>query len=148
MDRLSAAIAFASNLFSARMDKRGAEPMLFHSLHVLMEGRTESERIVGVLHDVCEDFGLSPDFLASEFDLNYGERHALELLTHDKNDPYVDYLNRIRDSGNEIALYVKIVDVNHNLSRIDGLPEKDRDRLEKKYKNAITILNGGEVGNV
>ena len=78
---------------------------------------------------------------------------ALKLLTHDDSVPYFDYVQRIKDSGNQAAIAVKLADLRHNsdISRlntdrrrvgdvfIEGIDEKTAKRLEK-YKTAIDIL--------
>ena len=42
---------------------------------------------------------------------------TLQVLTHDKSVPYMDYIRSIEASGNEAALQVKINDLRHNLHR-------------------------------
>ena len=42
---------------------------------------------------------------------------ALRLLTHTKDVPYEDYVQRIAKSGNEVAIHVKYNDLCHNLKR-------------------------------
>ena len=52
-------------------------------------GKNYDERLVGLLHDLVED----------------------------KETPYMDYIRNICESGNKVALAVKINDLNHNLKR-------------------------------
>lgn len=42
---------------------------------------------------------------------------ALKLLTHEKSTDYYNYIQRIIDSGNPIAIHVKQADLQHNLER-------------------------------
>lgn len=81
-----------------------------------MMGNTEAERIVGFLHDVVEDTKYSFEDLADE---GFSEEviSALRLLTHDKDTPYMTYLEQICLSGNMTAVNVKINDLKHNLAR-------------------------------
>ena len=50
---------------------------------------------------------------------------ALELLTHDKETDYFEYVYKIANSGNCTAIHIKINDLKHNL-----------DRGRKSYKRA------------
>lgn len=42
---------------------------------------------------------------------------TLCLLTHYESEPYLDYVRRIAESGNRIAIAVKLNDLHHNLER-------------------------------
>ncbi|MBQ3173954.1 MAG: hypothetical protein IJB56_06595, partial [Alistipes sp.] len=81
-----------------------------------MMGHTDTERIVGFLHDVVEDTPYTFEELAEE---GFTEEviATLRLLTHDKQTPYMEYIERICTSGNEVAVNVKINDLKHNLAR-------------------------------
>ena len=65
---------------------------------------------------------------------------ALELMTHDKNVPYMDYVAKIKE--NAIAKTVKLADLSHNsdLTRLDEINEAALNRVEK-YKAAIKLLS-------
>ena len=65
--------------------------------------------------------------------------NAIDVLTHRKNQPYIKYINNIKQ--NELAKKVKLADLKHNSdsTRITSLTEKDEARL-RKYKNAIDTL--------
>ena len=80
-----------------------------------------------------------------EIDIDFGEYIAetVELLTHTKSEPYFNYINRIAESGNQDAIRVKLVDLEHNsqLDRLKVVTEKDIARVEK-YKQATEILKG------
>ena len=109
------AIEFAAKAHAADYDLDG-NPTILHPLAVGMMGNTEAERIVGFLHDVVEDTKYSFDDLADE---GFSDEviSALRLLTHDKDTPYMTYLEQICQSGNMTAINVKINDLNHNLAR-------------------------------
>jgi hypothetical protein len=66
---------------------------------------------------------------------------ALELLTHDPEVPYMDYVAKIAE--NPIAKAVKIADLRHNsdLTRMDN-SEIDEWALRRneKYKRALNLL--------
>ena len=102
-----------------------------------------SAMVVSLLHDVAEDTNLTLDNLRKEIDLTAAEITALELLTHDKNISYFDYIQNIK--SNVLATKVKVADLKHNSdsSRIPAevISEKDFRRIEK-YKQALKILKG------
>ena len=64
---------------------------------------------------------------------------VLALLTHEDDVEYMEYIRRL--SVNRIAVKVKIADLDHNmdLSRLDKIEEKDRERYEK-YQFARAFL--------
>ena len=128
------------DLHSGQQDKSGV-PYIYHVIHVAEQMNTEDETIVALLHDTLEDTNLNPNTIKDI----YGEYilEAVELLTHKKNEPYFDYIMRIKD--NPLARKVKIADLQHNmdLKRIANPSDKDFKRVEK-YKKALEIL-GSEV---
>ena len=69
-----------------------------------------------MLHDLVEDKDWTfEDLLEDGFPEHIVD--TLRLLTHDKQTPYMDYVKNICESGNQVALAVKINDLNHNLKR-------------------------------
>ncbi|MBO7660782.1 MAG: hypothetical protein J6S65_04530, partial [Bacteroidaceae bacterium] len=91
-------------------------PVILHPLTVGMMGRNREEMIAGFLHDVVEDTELTfEDLTARGVDEVIVE--ALRLLTHEKGMDYYEYVQRIIDSGNEVAIHVKQADLTHNLKR-------------------------------
>lgn len=109
------AIELASKAHAADYDLDG-NPTILHPLAVGMMGRNDLERVVGFLHDVVEDTRY--DFSDLE-ELGFSELviDTLRLLTHDKQTPYMEYIKRICESGNEVAVNVKINDLKHNMAR-------------------------------
>ena len=91
-------------------------PVILHPLTVALKGNNESEIVAGLLHDVVEDTDWTFDDL-----LKAGIKpevvDALRLLTHSKDEPYLDYVQRIVDSHNPTAINVKCNDLEHNLDR-------------------------------
>ena len=92
------------------------KPVIMHPMAVGLAGRNREEIIAGLLHDVVEDTGFTfEDLLVRGVDEPIVE--ALRLLTHTKDMPYEDYVKRIAQSGNDIAIHVKYNDLCHNLKR-------------------------------
>jgi (p)ppGpp synthase/HD superfamily hydrolase len=100
----------------------------------------EIYKIVAILHDYFEDVPgasfeevetillayLSPAVVKTIID-------ALKLLTKRKGESYWHYLNRIK--GNEIARFVKLRDLEHNMSDLDEGSLLDKYRLAYYYLN-------------
>jgi (p)ppGpp synthase/HD superfamily hydrolase len=95
---------------------------------------------VALLHDVVEDTPVTLEELAVDFPKEVID--AVALITHDKNIPYLDYVNKIKD--NPIARAVKLADLHHNCdsSRLEtnGYDEDTIRRYETKYRKALEIL--------
>lgn len=110
-----------------QVDKSGM-PYVYHPFHLAEQMETEDAVIVALLHDVVEDTDYTIDDIK---ELGFSKRviEALELMTHDKSVPYMDYVAKIKD--NPIAKAVKIADLKHNsdLSRLDVVDDKARKEL-------------------
>lgn len=119
------------------------KPYVLHPLKVGLSGDNRDEMVAGFLHDVPEDTGYSVgDLLEMEIGSEVGE--ALKLLTHDKRTRYDEYLNRLMESGNELALKVKKRDLQDNLSRNDRkTPVKMR--IYEKHEAALEKLNNLKI---
>ena len=119
-------------------DKSGL-PYVFHPFHVAEQMTDEKTTIVALLHDVIED---TPYTLRDLREMGFEEDvlAALDLMTHDKNVPYMEYVAKIKE--NPIARTVKLADLRHNsdLTRLDKIDEEALKRVEK-YKKAIRFLS-------
>ena len=113
-------------------------PYVFHPFTVAESMTDEYSTTVALLHDVVEDTDLKIEDLRK---MNYPNEviDALELLTHDENTQYKDYIKKL--ARNDIARKVKISDLKHNmdLTRLNNVTEEDLKRLEK-YKESLAYL--------
>ena len=100
------------------------KPAILHPVAVGLMGSNDVEIKAGFLHDVVEDSDLTIDDLRSK-GVDEEVLAALELLTHDKETDYFEYVYSIAHSGNYTAIHTKINDLKHNL-----------DRGRKSYKRA------------
>lgn len=116
MITIEQAIVLATTAMQGLKDLEGNAAIL-HPLRVMLSGKSDDEKIVGVLHDVPEDTNVGFSQL-KESGCTDAQIEALHLLTHSKDDvPYFEYVNRIISSGNELAIAVKIHDLEDNLIR-------------------------------
>lgn len=146
MSTLTRAIEIATEAHKEQFDKAGNE-YICHPLRVMEMGKTEEEKIVGVLHDVVEDTdwtfekleaeGFAPEIIA-----------ALKCVTKlSENENYDAFIERVRK--NPLATAVKINDLidNMDIRRLPYLSDKDIKRL-KKYLKAYKKLIGEPLYSV
>lgn len=146
MSTLERAIEIATEAHKGQLDKSGKD-YIEHPLRVMEMGKTEDEKIVGVLHDVIEDTdwtfekleaeGFSPEVIA-----------ALRCVTKiTENENYDDFIDRVKK--NPLAVAVKINDLTDNMDirRLPYLSDKDVKRL-KKYLKAYKRLTGEPVYSI
>ena len=135
---LERAIEIAVEAHKGQVDK-GGSPYILHPLRVMMSVHGESEKIVGVLHDVVEDSDWTfEDLLADGFSAEVIE--ALKSVTKNSdNEDYDSFIQRAMQ--NPIGRKVKIADIRDNLdvTRISNITDKDVKRINK-YKKALKIL--------
>ena len=146
MSTLQRAIEIATEAHKGQFDKAGNE-YIGHPLRVMEMGKTEEEKIVGVLHDVIEDTDWTFEALEAEgFSMEVID--ALKCVTKvSENENYDDFIDRVRK--NPLAVAVKINDLTDNMDirRLPYLSDKDVKRL-KKYLKAYKRLVGEPVYSV
>jgi (p)ppGpp synthase/HD superfamily hydrolase len=138
MSTLERAIAIAAEGHSGAKDK-GEEPYILHPLRVMLSLSSPEERIVAVLHDVCEDCpGWTLDRLRTE---DFSDRviTALDSVTKRPDEDYETFVKRA--AGDPIGRRVKLADLqdNSDISRIPVPTDSDRQRIGK-YRDAIKLL--------
>jgi (p)ppGpp synthase/HD superfamily hydrolase len=104
---------------------------------------SETEKIVGILHDVVEDSGWTFEDLEKE---GFAPE-VIEALTsvtknddeHGTDEGYFRFVERAKQ--NSIGLRVKIADLQDNIdvSRLPEVDEKTKQRI-RKYKRSLEIL--------
>lgn len=138
MSTLARAIEIAASAHKGQKDKSGAEYIL-HPLRVMERGKTEVEKICGVLHDVVEDSDWTFTALENE-GFSAEVIVILRCITKKSEDEdYDKFINRV--SQNPIAVQVKINDLldNMDITRFKDLNESDLKRLNK-YLKAYWVL--------
>lgn len=115
LSQIEIALEIALKAHKGQRDLDG-KPVILHPLTVALKGYNETEMVAGLLHDVVEDTDYTfDDLLAAGISSEVVD--ALRLLTHEKGADYIDYVRRIADSHNPIAINVKCNDLDHNLER-------------------------------
>ena len=146
MSTLQRAIEIATEAHKGQFDKAGYD-YIGHPLRVMEMGKTEEEKIVGVLHDVVEDTPWTFEVLEAEgFSQEIIE--ALKCVTKtSENENYDDFIERVKK--NPLAVAVKINDLSDNMDirRLPYLSDKDIKRL-KKYLKAYKKLIGEPVYSI
>lgn len=137
------AILLATTCHRGQKDKAG-EPYILHPLWVMSKMESEDERVVAVLHDVFEDC----DIAINDVDLSLVQKEALVLLTRPKGMSYKSYIERI--ATNEIAIKVKMADLEHNMdykryaSSISKMEKQDKIKFKEKrsvYQSSYNYLS-------
>ena len=109
------ALRLAVDAHDGQKDLDG-NPVILHPMTVGLAGRNREEIIAGLLHDVVEDTNYTfDDLLRKGVDEKIVD--ALRLLTHTDDLSYGEYVKRIAESRNSIAIHVKYNDLCHNLQR-------------------------------
>jgi (p)ppGpp synthase/HD superfamily hydrolase len=138
MSILERAIAIAAEAHAGQVDKAGA-PYVLHPLRMMLQVSSTDERIVAVLHDVCEDCpGWDFDRLRRE---GFSERiiTALDSVTKRDGEDYEAFVRRA--AADPIGRVVKLADLtdNSDLARIAAPAPRDFERIEK-YRRAIELI--------
>ena len=146
MSTLQRAIEIATEAHKGKFDKAGRD-YIGHPLRVMEMGKSEEEKIVGVLHDVIEDTDWTFEKLAEE---GFSDKviTALKCVTKtSESENYDNFIDRVKK--NPLAVAVKINDLTDNMDirRLPYLSDKDVKRL-KKYLKAYKRLTGEPVYSV
>lgn len=139
MSTIERAIEIALLAHKGQKDKTGVEYIL-HPLRVMERGKTEVEKICGVLHDVVEDSDWTIDDLKNE---GFSEDviSVIKCLTKEtENENYDEFIERVAKDPK--AVKVKLNDLldNMDITRLNELTDQDLHRLNK-YLRAYKKLN-------
>ena len=141
MPTLEDAIALAVEAHRGHRDKAG-QPYILHPLRVMFRLDSETERIVGILHDVVEDSHYTLDDLRQ---MGYSEPivEAIDNLSRREDETYDQLIKR--SAGNPLARRVKLADLEDNMDirRYPALNDKILEYLAR-YDRAWRKLKGLE----
>lgn len=134
--QLQSALEIAT-LAHKNVERRNGDPYIFHVLRVANNTKyitTKLQKTVALLHDVIEDTPFDADFLR-EKGISQEVLNVLALLTHNREDSYDEYINKV--CTNLDAMVVKLSDLTDNLDQgtLPVITERDRERFIV-YENA------------
>ena len=95
----------------------------------------EKAKIIAVLHDVLEDTEVGYARISRQFGVEIAT--AITIVTHEDVDTYAEFIDRIIASGNELAIRVKLADLEDNMSTLP-----DGHGLWGRYQLAHAKLTG------
>lgn len=138
MSEYRKARALAGLLHRGQVDKAG-RPMFDHVRRVAERTEYYGEATVAFLHDIVED---TPCTIHDLERLGFSKSavESVDALTRRKGEVYKDYLGRVRDDVDGVAVAVKLADLADHLEPVEGfeLPES----LAKRYRDAVAFLGG------
>ena len=107
-----------------------------HSISVakLTTTKNKKEFLTALLHDSLEDSNIKEiDLikLVSDDIIN-----AVKILTRTNNETYKNYIKRIKNSKNKLAIKIKLMDIEDHLNKKETL----KDTLKTRYIKALKEL--------
>ncbi len=146
MKEYTKALRTAAEAHEGQKDRFG-QPFVLHPIRVMlrMNPSSEEELTAALLHDVVEKSSWSLDDL-EKAGFSKVILDAVELLTKRHEEPYLEYIRRLR--GNALAAAVKRADLEDHLETLKerGLLEGDTER-KARYAKAFRVLRGIVPGN-
>lgn len=142
MELTTKALVFSAQAHDGQTQDEGG-PYILHPMRVMERVRRDYggdaiAQAVALLHDTVEDTDVSIGWVRGVF----GEviADAVDAITHREGESRVNYLQRCYE--NPIARLVKLADVYDNRDRPPVADLARRERLKKKYEQAIWYLAG------
>ena len=133
------AMKIAYNAHLGQLDYNDV-PYIFHPYHLAEQMDDEISCTVALLHDVVEDTSKTFADLEKMFPKQVVE--IVQLLTHDEDVDYFDYIRKIKT--NPIATKVKLEDLQHNSNEArsigSNLTQEQLLYWKEKYTKAKEIL--------
>lgn len=143
LELLDRCIIYAVLKHSGQLDKAGL-PYIYHPLRVMLSDLlvTEEQKCIAILHDTLEDTSATIVDLVT-LGLPHRVVSAVVALTHIRNEPNIQYWQRVLDEPTGDARLVKLADIHDNTSetRLGCLTKEDQVRLQEKYKQAKEYLS-------
>lgn len=134
---LQKAIDFATKALEGQTSENG-EPYINHSIRIMDQMDTETEKIVAILHDVLEDSSRNI-FDLKELGLSREIIDCVEQLTRKNDMTYFEYIDDI--ATNDICTKIKLAEINDNqdISRVRKLSFQTYS-VEKRCQKVKEIL--------
>ena len=141
LDRFSDSIAITKYIMKGKVDK-GGDPLYAHAIRMaasaLLFSYGDDAVMVALFHDLIED-GDDPEAVGKMIKRGYGSvvYDAVMILTRKEDQTYMDYIRSIKDSGNDLAIKIKLLDLNDHTYWKDNIKES----LYNRYVKAIKVLH-------
>jgi (p)ppGpp synthase/HD superfamily hydrolase len=122
---------------AGQFEESTGDPYICHVERVVNFVKGDEAKAVAWLHDVIEDSPLDAQDLL-KYGISPAVIYAVVLLSREEEgeETYADYIRSIKNSGNPLALAVKIADMRDHLR--PSCPE----RLRPRYEKAWQVLTG------
>lgn len=106
--------------------------------NILSDGSNKTQIFIfGLLHDIIEDTNVTYKEISEKCDISNSHVEAvLSALTKQKDETYIEYIQRLKASNEEIAYIIKLADMKDHLSQKETLTDK----LKDKYWEALPYL--------
>ncbi len=133
----SLALQIATQAHRGQVDKLGND-YITHPTRVAAKFVDDPDlQSVSYLHDILEDCAVTEEDLRELFPARVVD--AVVALTKIDGQSYDEYLKQVK--ANEMALAVKLADIEDNVSRLEQLTDPaTKGRLAEKYQYALKIL--------
>jgi (p)ppGpp synthase/HD superfamily hydrolase len=140
MPTLSKAIEIAQAAHLGQIDKSGA-PYIMHVMRVMNSGKSEIEKICGVLHDIVEDTPWTFEMLEAE-GFSKEVIDVLKLVTKEsEQENYDHFIDRILTNKTAIAVKLNDLRDNMDITRLPHLTQQDLPRLNKYLRAYKKLVN-------
>lgn len=123
------ALVFATKAHG-KQKRRNGDFYIIHPIRVSQEVKTDTQKIIALLHDVIEDTSTTLQEVEEAF--GTAVACAVDCLTKRKDEPHDKYITRVLTNPDAVA--VKIADICDNLS------DAPSDDAIRKNSAAITRL--------
>ena len=110
----------------------------------LLQGRVQMPKLIKEASDAFEREQVTYVQSVLQAGISAKVVDVLRMLTHSKDVPYLDYVRRIADSHNPIAINVKCNDLEHNLERGRKGDHLKQVAKHTAAKEVIHRINGDE----
>lgn len=137
MTKAAMNLAYAAH--HGQVSKDGV-PYVFHPARVASGFTDETGACAAWLHDVLEDTEYTQADM-KKAGISDEVCRIVSLLTHRKDEPYMDYVRRIAEDRTAKAVKLADLQDNMNLARLDSLDAEFSQRMYK-YLTAYVYLRG------
>jgi (p)ppGpp synthase/HD superfamily hydrolase len=134
---LEIAESIARHAHAGQIEESTGDDYIRHVERVVTLVEGNEAKAVAWLHDVIEDSVLL-DLDLYRASISARVVKAVVLLTITAPDSYADYIEHIKDSGDELAIAVKLADLKDHLRPNCPL------RLRPRYEKAWKVLTAGK----